>query len=139
MWFDQKNQFFKGVVLVQVLWFKTGTRYGLETLQLCGKMIKTKGKNCWWKLAKNLFALPPPPILNRVKNESADSRSVKTMKKEKYRFHYFLACSVEVTCIATAIILESMFWNIKSAVFTYGIIGEEEFCCWACMFANAQH
>ena len=49
------------------------------------------------------------------------------------------ACSVEVTCIVTVIILENMFWNIKSVVFTYGGIGEGEFCCWACMFADAQY
>ena len=100
-------------------------------------MIKTKGQKCWEKLARNLFVLPPPPILNRVKNKLADSRPVKTIKKEKHRFHYFIACSVEVTCIVTVIILENMFWNIKSAVFTYGGIGEGEFCCLACMFANA--
>ena len=125
------------MVLVQFCKFNTGTKYDHEILQLCGKMIKTKAQKCWEKLAGNLFALPPPPILNRVKNELADSRPVKTIKKEKYRFHYFIACSVKVTCIVTLIILENMFWNIKSAVFTYGEIGE--FCCWACMFANAQY
>ena len=102
-------------------------------------MIKTKAQKCWEKLAGNLFALPPPPILNRVKNELADSRPVKTIKKEKYRFHYFIACSVEVTCIATVIIQENMFWNIKSAVFTDRGIGEGEFCCLGHMFANAQY
>ena len=64
-------------------------------------MIKTKDQRYWGKLARNRFALPPPPILNRVKNELADSRPVKT-------------------CIVTIIILENMFWNIKSPVFTYG-------------------
>ena len=34
--------------------------------------------------------------------------------------HYFIACSEEVTYIITIIILKNMFWNIKSAVFTYG-------------------
>ena len=68
----------------------------------------------------NRFALPLSTILNRVKNYFADSCPMKTIKKEKYRFHYFIACSVEVTCIVTVIILENMFWNIKSAVFTYG-------------------
>ena len=34
---------------------------------------------------------------------------------------------MEVTCIVTVIILENMFGNIKSAVFTYGGIGEEEY------------
>ena len=50
----------------------------------------------------------------------ADPRTVKTIKKEKYRFHYFIACSEEVTCIVTIIILENMFWNIESVVLTYG-------------------
>ena len=45
---------------------------------------------------------------------------MKTIKKEKYRFHYFIACCEEVTSIVTIIILENMFWNIKSSVFTYG-------------------
>ena len=98
-------------------------------LQLSGKMIKTKSQKCLGKLAGKLFALPPSPILNRVESELKDSRPVKTIKKEKYRFHYFIACSVEVTCIVTAIKLENMFWNIKSAAFTYRGIGEGEFCC----------
>ena len=68
----------------------------------------------------NLFALPPPPILNRVKNELADSRPVKSIKKKKYRLNYFIACREEVTNIVTIIILENMFGNIKSAVFTNG-------------------
>ena len=45
---------------------------------------------------------------------------MKIIKKEKYRSHYFIACSEEVTYIITIIILKNMFWNIKSAVFTYG-------------------
>ena len=64
---------------------------------------------------------PPPPILNGVKNNLADSRPVKTIKKEKYRFHYLIACSVELTYIATVIILENTFGNIK--IFTYEEIG----------------
>ena len=100
-------------------------------------MIKTKSQKCLGKLAGKRFALLPSPILNRVESELKDSRPVKTIKKEKYRFHYFIACSVEVTCIVTAIMLENMFWNIKSAVSTYGGIGDGELCCWACMFANA--
>ena len=87
----------------------------------------------------NLFALPPPPILNRVKNELADSRPVKTIKKEKYRFHYFIACSVEVTCIVTVIILENIFWNIKSAVFTYGGIRGRGILLLGLHVANAQY
>ena len=68
----------------------------------------------------------PPLILNRAKGKSTDSRSVKTIKIEKQRFHWFIDCSVEVTCIVTVIILENMFGNIKSAVFTYEGIGERE-------------
>ena len=86
-------------------------------------MIKAKGQKCWGKLVQNLmnlFALPPPPILNRVKNELADSRPVKSIKKKKYRLNYFIACWEEVTNIVTIIILENMFGNIKSAVFTNG-------------------
>ena len=82
-------------------------------------MMKTKGQKCWGNLGRNLFALPPP-ILNRAEIELADCRPVKTIKKVKYRFDYFIACSVEVTFIFIVIILEKMFWNIKSAVFTYG-------------------
>ena len=86
-------------------------------------MIKTKGQKCWGKLVENLlnlFALPPPPILNRVKNELADSCPVKSIKKKKYRLNYFIAYREEVTYIVTIIILENMFWNIKSVVFTNG-------------------
>ena len=36
---------------------------------------------------------------------------------------------MEVTCIVTVIILENMFGNIKSAVFTYWGIREGEMCC----------
>ena len=38
---------------------------------------------------------------------------MKIIKKEKYRSHYFIACSEEVTYIITIIILENMFWNIN--------------------------
>ena len=75
------------------------------------------------------FCTPPAPFLNRVESELKETRSMKTIKNGKYRFHYFIACSVKVSCIVTAIMLENMFWNIKSAVFTYGGIGEGEFCC----------
>ena len=65
------------------------------------------------------------PILRNVWFEKqilklADSRPVKTIKKEKYRLHYFVACTAEVTCIVTTIKLENMFCNIKSSIFTYG-------------------
>ena len=57
--FDQKKRFFWRVVLVQVQWFETGTRYGSETLELCGKMYKTKSQKCWGKLTGNLFCISP--------------------------------------------------------------------------------
>ena len=41
--FDQKNQFFWEVLLVQGNWFRTCTRYGLENSQPCVKRFKTKG------------------------------------------------------------------------------------------------
>ena len=76
----------------------------------------------WGKLAGNLFALPSSSHLNKVESELKNSRSVKTIKKEKYSFHCFIVCSVEVTYFFTAIILENMFGNIKSAVFAFGTI-----------------
>ena len=44
---------------------------------------------------------------------------MKTIKMEKYWFHYLIAWSVELTCIVTVIILENTFGNISTA-FTYG-------------------
>ena len=35
---------FLGVLLVQVQYFGTGTRYGLEVLHLCGKRVKTESQ-----------------------------------------------------------------------------------------------
>ena len=117
--FDQKNRIFWGVVLVQIQWFENGTTYGSEILQQSGKKIKNKIQNCWGKLADNLLHFPSSPILNRVESDLKDSRPVKT--------------------IITAIILGNMLGNIKSAVFTYGGIGEGELYCWACMFADAHY
>ena len=56
---------------------------------------------------------PPLPILNSIKNDLADSRPVKNIKKETYSFNYLIACGVELTCIVTIIILENTFGNIK--------------------------
>ena len=81
------------------------------------KRLKLKVKKCWGKLEGGISALSPSVLLppsNSVKNDLADSRPVKTIKKEKYRFHYLIACSVELTCIVTAIILEDTFRNIKT-------------------------
>ena len=82
---------------------------------------------------------PLPAILNKVQNEFTHSRPVKTIKKEKHMIHCFIVCSAHVNCIVIVIILEDMFLNVKSAVFTHGVIGEGEFCSSACMFADAQH
>ena len=56
---------------------------------------------------------PPRPILNGVTNDLADCCPVKTIKKEKYRFHYLIAYTVELTCTVTVIILENTFGKIK--------------------------
>ena len=71
--------------------------------------MKTKSQ----KVLRGILHSPRPLNLNSVKKDLADSRPVKTIKKEKYRFHYLIACSVELTCIVTAIILENTFRNIK--------------------------
>ena len=42
--FDQKNRFFWGVILVQVQYFGTGTRYKLEILHQPVKRIKSKSR-----------------------------------------------------------------------------------------------
>ena len=39
--FDQKKQFFWGVLLVKVQWFGTGTEYDVKILHQCGKRVKT--------------------------------------------------------------------------------------------------
>ena len=44
--FDQNYSFFRGVVLVQVLYFETDTSYELEILHQFGKRVKLKVKNC---------------------------------------------------------------------------------------------
>ena len=75
---------------------------------------------------------PPPPILNRVESELKHSPPVKTIKKEKDSFHCFIDCSKGLICFITAIILENMFGNIKSALFTCGGTGVEELYWWVC-------
>ena len=77
------------------------------------KRWKLKVKKCWGKLEGGILHSPRPLILNSVKKDLADSRPVKTIKKEKYRFHYLTACSVELTCIVTVIILENTFGKIN--------------------------
>ena len=75
--------------------------------------MKTKSQ----KVLRGILHSPRPLNLNSVKKDLADSRPVKTIKKEKYRFHYFIVCSVEVTCIVTVIILENTFGDIKISCF----------------------
>ena len=78
------------------------------------KRLKLKVKKCCGKLeGGGGLPFPPPRILNSVKNDLADSRPVKTIKKGKYRFHCLITCSVELTCIVTVMILENTFGNIK--------------------------
>ena len=92
--FDQKTRLFEG-------W--SGFKFNNLRLALCkalkvyssmGRRLKLNLRKCWEKLVGGLFALSPPPILNRVKNELADSRPMKTIKKEKDSFHCFIVCSV---------------------------------------------
>ena len=91
---DQKTRYFEGWS-----WFKFNNLRlvlckALKVYSSMGRRLKLKLRKCWGKLVGDLFALSPSPILNRVKNESADSRPVKTIKKEKDRFHCFIVCSV---------------------------------------------
>ena len=111
--FDQKSRFFEGWY-----WFKfNNLRLVLEILQQYAKGLKLKLKKCWWKLVGGLFALSSSPILNRVKNELTDARPEKIIKKERNRFHCYIACSVEVICIAILIALENMFVDTKISCF----------------------
>ena len=100
------------------------------------KLKVTSVERNWWG---TFLPYSPLPILNRVESELKDSSPVKTIKKEKFRFHCFIACSVEVTCFSTAILLENTFGNIKPVIFIYGEIEEGELCCGARMFSNAQY
>ena len=115
MWpnFGYSSIFMREVIITQILYgFHQKTRifggwswfnFNNLRLVLCkalkvynsmGRRLKLKLRKCWGKLVGGLFALSPPPILNRVKNELADSRPVKIIKKEKDRFHCFIVCSV---------------------------------------------
>ena len=68
------------MVLVQAQWLETGTRYGLEILHKCGKMVKTRiqkvsGASSYvcrsyrGKTRKAGGTFYPPPMLNRVNIE----------------------------------------------------------------------
>ena len=41
---DQKKQYFWGVLLTEVQYFRSGSRYGLEILHQCSKRVKTQNK-----------------------------------------------------------------------------------------------
>ena len=113
---------------------KIGARCGHDILQKRGKRIQTKSQKVLRGTSRRSFCIPPPPILYRFKNELTDYRLVKTIKKEKYRFHCFIACSVEVTSIVNVIILKICSGTLKSAVFTYGEIEKVKLCCWDSVF-----
>ena len=117
---DLTRKIFEGWSWVKFKNFKLVLGMTLKFCSCVEKGLKVKVRKCYGKQARNLVALPPPPILNRLKSELTDSRPVKTIKKKKYRFYCLIDCSVEVTCIVTVIILENEFGNIKSAVFTHG-------------------
>ena len=75
--FDQKNHFSWGVVLVQIQYFETDTRYDFAILRQCGKRAKTKSQKVLWATSYVCRSYsqktdmgppsPSPPILNRVK------------------------------------------------------------------------
>ena len=74
------------MVLVEVQYFGTAFRYGLETLHQCGKRVKTKSQKvlransyvCRSYRGKTgsgggvLLASPPSPILNRVNSNNSE-------------------------------------------------------------------
>ena len=92
--FDQKIRFFEGWSWFNFNNLRLILCKALKVYSSMGRRLKLKLRKCWGKLVGGLFALSPPPILNRVRNELADSRPVKTIKKEKDRFHCFTVCSV---------------------------------------------
>ena len=113
----RKTNFFEVCSWFKFINFKLVLVMTLKINSSVGKGLKLKVRKCCRKLAGSRFALSSTPILNRVESELTD-----LVLKEK--FHCFNDCSVKVTCIVTAIILENMFGNIKSAVFIYRGIGE---------------
>ena len=85
----------------------------LKLYSFSEKRLKLKVKSAEGNQQGTFFQFSPPPILNRVESELKDSRPVKTIKKEKYRFHGLITCSVEITCIVTVIMLENMFGKLN--------------------------
>ena len=89
-----------------------------------------------WETSWEPFCTSPSSFPEYDIGEKTDSHPVKTIKKKKYRFHCFIECSVEVSCIVT-VILENIIGNINSPIFTYAGRGEGEMYCGVCMFADA--
>ena len=112
-WFKFNNL---RLVLGQALIFYSSMTKGLKL------KFKVEGRG----LVRDLFALSSLPIQKRVKNELIDSCPVKTIKKEKYRFHCFIVCSVKVTCIVTIIILKNMFGDKNQLFEKSGLTGPNE-------------
>ena len=78
-------------------WFKLNNLWSvlgmvLKFYSCVEKWLRLRAKS----VEENFSALPPPPILNRDESELKDSCPVKTIKKEKYRFHYFLVWKLSV-------------------------------------------
>ena len=90
---------------------------GLTFYSCVEKRLKLNVKSVEANYQGTFLHFPPPPVLNRVESELKHSPPVKTIKKEKDSFHCFIDCSKELICFITAIILENMFGNIKSALF----------------------
>ena len=89
LWFNVNNL---GLALGMALTFYSSV----------AKRLKLKVKKCWGKLEEWLFALSPliPSLI-----------ALKIIWQ--IPVHYLIACSVELTCIVTIIILENTFGNIK--------------------------
>ena len=107
--FEQKNNFFKG-------WFQFKFNNFRLVLGMTLKIYSCVRKGLQLKVLQEASRKPfctPLPILNRAKDNLTDSHSVKTIKKKKYNFHWFIDCSVEVTCIVTVIVLENIFGKIN--------------------------
>ena len=90
---------------------------GLTFYSCVEKRLKLNVKSVEANYQGTFLHFPPPPVLNRVESELKHSPPVKTIKKEKDSFHCFIDCSKGLICFITAIILENMFGNIKSALF----------------------
>ena len=124
--FGQKNRFFEGWS-----WFKFNNLelvLGMTLKFYCcvEKRLKLKVRKFFGKVARNLFALPLLLFWIGWKVNWQIPVLWKPLKRKNISFIASLTCSVEINCIVTVIILENVFGNIKSAVFTYRGIGKGE-------------